>query len=246
MDICGIYKITSPTKRVYIGQTNNFKRRMVHYKNGLCKGQTRLYNSFLKYGVKNHEFEMIEECKEELLNEKERYWQERYDVLGRSGLNCRYQKIDGRSGKISEETKHKMSESQKGRVPSKKTRELWSRQRKGRKLSKEHIEILRKVHTNRKVSEDTRRKMSEAKKGWVPSEETREKMRKNRARQVFSKESLLKIGANHPNTKKVVDISTQEEYQSIRQAAIQCGHVYKTLNNWLNGISPNKSNLRLK
>lgn len=86
--LCGIYKITSPTKKVYIGQSVNIYSRYCSYKRAeRSRKQRALYNSFKKHGVKNHTFEIIEECDFEQLNIRERYWQDYYDVLN-GGLNC--------------------------------------------------------------------------------------------------------------------------------------------------------------
>ena len=42
----GIYKITSPSGKIYIGQSNNLIQRQKDYiKTIHCKGQVRLYNS---------------------------------------------------------------------------------------------------------------------------------------------------------------------------------------------------------
>lgn len=84
----GIYKITSPSNKIYIGQSINIKKRFKKYKRLDCKSQPRLYKSFLKYGFINHLFEIIEECKFEELNIRERYWQDYYDVINEKGLNC--------------------------------------------------------------------------------------------------------------------------------------------------------------
>lgn len=90
----GIYKITSPSNRVYIGQSKNIKERFNNYFSlHNCKFQKKLYRSFLKYGVINHTFEVIEECKFLELNEKERYWQEYYNSI-EIDLNCFYTKTD--------------------------------------------------------------------------------------------------------------------------------------------------------
>lgn len=71
--ICGIYKITSLSEKIYIGQSTKIKRRFNTYKNLACKSQTKLYNSLVKHGVGTHIFEVIEECSEDLLNEREIY-----------------------------------------------------------------------------------------------------------------------------------------------------------------------------
>ena len=85
----GIYKITSPSNRIYIGQSSDLKERFRRYKHlHRSKLLTKLYRSFLKYGIENHKFEIIEECLPELLNERERYWQDYYNVNSKNGLTC--------------------------------------------------------------------------------------------------------------------------------------------------------------
>ena len=99
----GIYKITSPSSKTYIGQSINIEKRIMWYKRLRCKSQKKLYNSFIKYGVDAHNFEIIEECDILLLNERERYWQDYYDVLN-NGLNLRLTSTNDRSGKMSKES----------------------------------------------------------------------------------------------------------------------------------------------
>jgi len=73
----GIYKITSPSGRIYIGQSVDINRRLSRYKN-LSKqvsSSIKLYRSLLKHGPENHIFEIVELCEKPFLNEKERYWQ---------------------------------------------------------------------------------------------------------------------------------------------------------------------------
>ena len=90
LNICGIYKITSPTGRIYIGQSKDIKNRWSSYRTRECPKQILLNRSFKKHGVHNHIFEIIEECTTDDLNCRERFWQEFYDVLSRNGLNCVY------------------------------------------------------------------------------------------------------------------------------------------------------------
>ena len=54
----GIYKITSPSGKVYVGQSVNIERRLKEYKILKCKKQVKLYNSFIKYGFENHKIEI--------------------------------------------------------------------------------------------------------------------------------------------------------------------------------------------
>jgi len=100
----GIYKIASPSGKIYIGQTVNMDKRVERYRRLDCQGQRRLYNSLAKYGWNMHTFVTIEECFVENLNKRERYWQDYYVVLGPDGLNCKLTKTGDRSGKMSEDS----------------------------------------------------------------------------------------------------------------------------------------------
>lgn len=103
----GIYKITSPSGRVYIGQAVDIEDRFKDYRSYSCKSQIKLYNSLKKYGVDEHIFEYKEECTQEQLNNREGYWQDFYKCVEK-GLNCRRVRTDDRSGYLSEETKQRM------------------------------------------------------------------------------------------------------------------------------------------
>jgi len=84
----GIYKITNPKGKVYIGQSTNIERRFRQYYNiKSSKLQLKLHYSFLKYGIENHNFEIICLCDLKDLNITERYYQETYNAVY-NGLNC--------------------------------------------------------------------------------------------------------------------------------------------------------------
>ena len=85
----GIYKITSPSGKIYIGETINFEKRFNRYKSLQCKKQIKLYNSFIKYGIDNHNFEILEECEINELKCRERYYQDIYNVLSEKGMNLK-------------------------------------------------------------------------------------------------------------------------------------------------------------
>ena len=95
----GIYKITSPTKKVYIGQSIDIQKRFFNYYTlkKSTKTQTRLYNSFKKYKVENHNFEILCECEIFELNNKERFYQDLYSVISKNGLNCKLTKSNDKS-----------------------------------------------------------------------------------------------------------------------------------------------------
>ena len=117
MKICGIYKIVSPTNRIYVGQSNDIRRRILTYyepKGGIS--QVRLKASFNKHGIDHHTFTLIEECEESLLNIRERFWQEHYDVLTKKGLNCKMTTTLDKSGALSEKTKQTIRKSLIGKT----------------------------------------------------------------------------------------------------------------------------------
>jgi len=142
----GIYKITNPNGKVYIGQSINVIERLYHYKRLDCKEQPKIYNSLKKYGLKNHTFEVICYCEISKLNELERYYQDFYNVVD-NGLNCRLTVSNDRSGKFSEETKLKMSIAQKGRIVSEESKLKMSLSRKGKRLGSENY-FFNKKHSN--------------------------------------------------------------------------------------------------
>jgi group I intron endonuclease len=144
----GIYKITSPSNKIYIGQSVNIKNRFKQYSRLECKKQTHLYNSFLFYGVVNHKIEIIEQCLENSLNEKERYWQDFYNVIGVNGLNCKLTSTSDKTGLYSNETKMRLSISNSGRKASVGTKKKMSENRTGNKnpmFGKTHSDLTKKI-----------------------------------------------------------------------------------------------------
>lgn len=55
----GIYKITSPTGRIYVGQSVELEERFIAYSNFRCKAQKLLYNSIKKNGWESHIWEIV-------------------------------------------------------------------------------------------------------------------------------------------------------------------------------------------
>lgn len=114
--ICGIYKITSPSGGIYIGQSIDIINRKWTYASMKCQDQQRLYNSLKKYGWKNHNFEIIHKCSESDLNELEKYYIKEYKSFNTEhGMNLTE---GGNQHKHSEETKQKISKSHIGIRPT--------------------------------------------------------------------------------------------------------------------------------
>ena len=155
-----IYKITSPSNKVYIGQTIDIIRRHDEYQRLSCKNQVKLYNSFIKYGFDSHIIEILCECTENDLNRLERYYQEINKAVGKNGLNLKLTQTNTRSGVLSSETRRKISKSNKGKPKS--------------------IEAVAKSRLSRlggKRSLETRKKMSNSKIGKARSKQLKDKMK---------------------------------------------------------------------
>ena len=75
-----------------------------------CRGQILLYNSLKKHGYNNHVFEIICECCVSELNNKERYYQDLFEVIGDKGLNLKLTKTNEKKLIVSDITKLKISE----------------------------------------------------------------------------------------------------------------------------------------
>jgi len=195
MKICGIYKITSPTNSIYIGQSINIISRWNEYKRYCCKGQSRLYNSLLKHGHEKHKFEILCQCDRNELDNLEIFYVNLYQSFN-SDFGMNLKEGGGSRGKVSDETKLRLSISHKGKKWSdelrikrtggkhtKEHKEKISKALKGRIFSKNHCENLSKANIGNNSSEETRKKMSEARKGkssWCKgmkmSEEYRRKL----------------------------------------------------------------------
>ena len=79
---CGIYKITNKVNnKIYIGQSINIEQRFYTHCSDAINRQDNNYfhNAIRKYGKENFYIEIIEECLEEELNEKEQFWISQYN-----------------------------------------------------------------------------------------------------------------------------------------------------------------------
>lgn len=150
MEIKCIYKITSPSNKIYIGSTINFKKRIKHYRNLDCKRQRKLYNSFIKYGFDTHKIEILEFCELDELLIKERYYGELYDSCGINGLNLALPNYGDKKILYSEETLKRKSECELGE----------KNHFFGKKHSEETKHKIRLVHLGKKLTKEHREKVS--------------------------------------------------------------------------------------
>jgi group I intron endonuclease len=263
----GIYKITSPTNRVYIGQSVNIKSRWSRYKNLECISQPALYNSLKKYTPEKHKFEVLLECSKCELDEKERYYQDLFDVIN-NGLNCILTSSINSRGKMSDDTKLKISIAHKGKILSEITKEkirlanLGKRrnnpptqkmlERESRKkaikpkrvLSEEQKEKIRKSLTGKKRDVSIGIKTGNALRGRKLSEETKLKISKNNSRwnlgKKHSEETRLKISENSKTKRSIINCITGVIYNSIKEASEKENLNYGKLRKYMHSKNNNK------
>lgn len=164
----GIYKITSPSGKVYIGQSVNIKKRWITYK-GIHSGSLgpHIVNSLKKYGPENHIFEIIEECSIEQLNEREVY----YKQIELDKVNGDWSKVlfcelhDEGGGPRSEQVIEKMRQGNTGKKRSEECKRKISQFQKGRPKPEGYKEKMRLLHLGKTRPEGTGQKISIARKG---------------------------------------------------------------------------------
>ena len=166
----GIYKIQSKCKpeRIYIGSAINISRRWTRHRVDLKNNQhssSKLQRHYNKYGSDDFVFTLLLECNIDELIEKEQLFIDSYSPF----FNCFPKAYSSLGRKISDETKRKMSESQKGR----KGHAAWNRGKKN-VYSNETLNKMSEAAKKRpsprkgiKNSEEHRKRISEANKGRI-------------------------------------------------------------------------------
>lgn len=164
----GVYKITSPSGAVYVGQSWDILARWKSYKSYRHQDQPRLFNSFKKHGAENHKFEIIAwfsaGCSQQALDDYERQHIADLKAQGIPLLNIME---GGRGGRHSEESKRKIGEA--------------NRNSKRPDLAAYNRAFKAEQMRGRKATEETKRKIGLAHKGkaWskgrVQSESERQK-----------------------------------------------------------------------
>lgn len=218
--ICGIYKITSPTGRTYIGQAQVIQKRWRDYKqlNSKTKGQIKLWRSFLKYGVENHVFEVIEECSENDLNCRERFWQDYYDVLN-GGLNCVLQECGEQRRIYSEDVKEKRKLNYQPRPISDEEKENTRLRMLGNTYQ---LGRIRPASEKSQISTTMKTRGTQAKE---------------------NNSMWNKTGENNPNCKIILDLETGIFYFGVKETSLAKGIPYSSLKKIMCGERVNKTSL---
>lgn len=141
-----VYKITNKiTGKVYIGITNQGAgaRYRHHWYEARIGEPAPIHRSMAKYGEENFTLEIIDFADTyEELKEKEKYWIKQYDSMNRDkGYNLT-EGGDGTFGRMhSEETKDKIRQKATGRKVSEETKKKMSDSQKSIKMLIEHMQM---------------------------------------------------------------------------------------------------------
>lgn len=226
--IVGIYKITSPSGRVYIGQSWNIKHRWYTYKGSMCKLQPKLHASFMKYGTRNHTFEIIHELpsdiEQRVMDDYELLYIELYKTCKIRLLNLM---SGGLGGKHSEETKIKIGIKSKGHPPNK------TSFKKGQVIERttEWVSKISNANRGRKCPEHVKKILSELNKGSKHpkygkpvSEETKMKIKnaqmgKKRPKEFGEKLSMILKGRSSNRKGVALTEETKRKISESKRAA---------------------------
>lgn len=168
--------------KIYVGQTKHpERRRQEHLKSAKEGLEGRLYWAIRKHGEENFLFEVIENCEDDITNQREEFWIAHFDSF-ENGYNSttggdHYQLSEEAKKKIGQAAKRPMSEEQKQKL-----REA----NKGKKPPPHSEETLRKMSESMKgkntgpKSDEHRRKLSEARRKWRLTEEQKATINANR------------------------------------------------------------------
>lgn len=178
--VAGVYKITSPSGRIYIGSSFNLHRRLCCYRRLDCTSQPKLYRSLIKYGVQYHLFEIVCECTIEDLYFNERLFGDQFKTLDPNlGLNSALPGYEDIPSIMSDETKTKIGKAGIGRKATEETKLKISKVHKGKKISDKQKAQISATQKGRVTSDETKRKMSDTQKGRKFTEEHLDRLSKS-------------------------------------------------------------------
>ena len=228
---CGIYKITSPTGRVYVGQSKDIKRRFKEYNNLKCKKQPALYNSLVKHRVEKHQFHIIEYCNIEELNCSERFWQDEFKANSNGNLNCTLTECGNKRQKKSDTFKRNMSGENHfyyGKFG----------------VNTKSIEVIDIVTKIRYVSIGEASNKLDICKSKLKSMLRGDLINTSSLRYAkdFDNGFERPMKKNH-NLRPIIDTQTLQVFISVKEASCFYNFNSNTLSDWLNGKYENKSNL---
>lgn len=209
---------TSPSGKIYIGITSQKPERRWDNGNGYPNNKY-FDNAIKKYGWNNFAHEILYEgLDKETAEHLEIYLIAMYQANNQEyGYNIN--NGGNHQGKLSKETRKKISESHKGKSLSEEHRKALSMTLKNRDMSEEHCKKISDSLKGRSFSEEHRKNLSIARTGKKASEETRKKLSTIHKGRTFSEDQRKKISDAQKHKKKVICIETGIIYNSISEAS---------------------------
>lgn len=207
------------TGHVYIGQTNSIPKRKSGHFRALQRNihsNAHMQRAYNLYGVECFEFSVIEKdiICPLVIDHRERYYISQYNSMDKS-LGYNLESGGNLNKTWSIESRKARSEAMKGE------QNQWFG-----KTGKDH------PRTGKKHTEEWKQSRSVKMKGHYVSSETKDKIRNGR------------MGGENPAARKIINIATQEIFDTVNDAARSIGTSPSTLGNKLSGRRPNNTNLR--
>lgn len=172
-----IYCLTSPNGKKYVGQTSQSVTERWHGGNGY-KNCTALQRAIGKYGWDNFTREILAECDSpETADELERKYIAEYGTIVPNGYNL--SSGGSNNHKLSEETKRKIGEANRGRKMTEEQRKRLSESKKGSTPWNKGKTGVYDDETRKRMSANMRGRTS-PRKGVCLSEETKKKLSESR------------------------------------------------------------------
>lgn len=188
----GIYKINNPSNHSYIGQSWDIQKRFKVYKRiSQSKGQPALYNSFIKHGIDNHNFQVVYELPsdvdQKILDSYEQFFINQFKECGIILLNS---KGGGQlaGGKFTRLVIDKIIKTKAGKDCS------HSEETKAKIRAKRALQIIPKGIKKNKPAWNKGKKIGDKCRriGYIVSQETREKLRLANLGKKLSQETIAK------------------------------------------------------
>lgn len=197
----GIYKITNLVNgKIYIGQSIDIQRRFCDHRCISHESNRHLKYALQKYGKDNFKYEVLEECDESILDERERYYiaklKPEYNVTNGGQDSLR---------KYPDEIKQKISQ---------KAKEQWANMSDEEKADRiaNNLKGPKKGHA---VSEETRKKLRDRNIGKKQSSKTIKKRKETMQKKKL--DGYVQTNVSH--RKKIICVETGEIFESVKAAS---------------------------
>lgn len=235
----GIYAFTSKVNGFcYVGQSINLAKRKREHLKDLRNGNhhaTYLQRHYKAHGLDCLDYKVLEHCQIESLTDREQFWMMQFEPTGlfnsipaadsTKGFSPTQEtrlkiSLSNKGKKRSEEAKKNYSEASKGRkkVPGQLEKMIATRKanqlgKPARKLSAEQKEILISSRIGAKHTDEAKARIGAASTGRIFSEESRQKMRESATGRVITDAEKAKISAANKGRKRTPEMCAKMSEQ---------------------------------